>query len=218
MTDRPERIDPRIRERLRDSAEWRLLGRLFECPSPAWQADLEALAEEIGPGDVCETAAAARVEGSEGLYHSVFGPGGPAPPREVSYHDTLELGTLMSALTSDYDAFGYRPATVETPDHVAVEVGFIAYLRLKEAYALATGEDERAAMTRRVADRFVADHLRVMAEPLATLLAGSGVLYLAKASALLLARAGPRPKGPLLPVVQIDPRDEEDGEGFSCLS
>ena len=103
-----------------------------------------------------------------------------------------------------------------TPDHVAVEVGFVAYLRLKEAYALTTGDQELAAMTRRAAARFVTEHLSMMAEALATLLAGSGIEYLAHASTLLAARVGPKPKFKLLPVLQPDPMDDESGSEFPC--
>jgi nitrate reductase assembly molybdenum cofactor insertion protein NarJ len=213
-----DRHEESIRALLRESAEWRLLGRLFECPSEAWRADVQALAIELDDRTLREAADVACTEASEGLFHSVFGPGGPAPPREVSYHDSLELGTLMSALAVSYDAFEYRPVTVETPDHLSVEVGFVAYLRLKEAYARAIGEEEQAALTRRVADRFVADHLARMAEPLATLLAASGVEYLARASTLLVARVGPKPASPLLPMIHADPLRDDDEEGMSCPS
>ena len=209
-------IDAGVRDLVRDAAEWRLMGRLFECPSNVWHADLASLARELDDASLRAAAKQARTEATEGLFHSVFGPGGPAPPREVSYHDSLELGTLMSALTSCYDAFGYAPATIETPDHVAVEVGFVAYLRLKEAYALTTGDQERAAMTRRAAARFTTDHLSMMAEPLAALLAGSGIEYLAHASVLLAARVGPKPKSKRLPVLQADPLDDESGSEFAC--
>jgi hypothetical protein len=141
---------------------------------------------------------------------------GPAPPREVSYHDALELGTHLSALITLYAAFGYQPATVETPDHISVEVDFVAYLRLKEALALAGHDAESAAIARRASSRFVADHLAAMVEPLTGLLAASGVEYLAGASALLLARVGPKPKTTLLPVIRETEGDDEEGNAFGC--
>jgi nitrate reductase assembly molybdenum cofactor insertion protein NarJ len=218
MMATPADLDPRITDRLRASAEWRLLGRLFECPSPAWRTDVDALARELAPGELRTAAEEACAGASEGVFHAVFGPGGPAPPREVSYHDTLELGTLLSDLTSQYDAFDYRPSTTEAPDHVAVEIGFVAYLHLKEAFAIAIGDGEAAGLTARTAERFEHDHLGMMAEPLAALLAGSNVPYLARASALLASRVGPRPRPPgVLPVIQIAPDDDDEG-GMSCAS
>lgn len=207
-------VDPRVRDLLRDAAWWRLLGRLFDCPSEEWRRDVATLAGEVDDTDLCRAAEAALVTATEGRYHSVFGPGGPAPPREVSYHDTLELGSLMSELAGYYEAFGYHPATPEAPDHLAVEVGFIAYLRFKEAYAMAAGDNERASTATQAAARFLTDHLAMLAAPLASVLADSEIDYLIQASRLLTSRAGERPSRTLLPVIQ-QPVDQ-DGSEFRC--
>lgn len=207
------RVDPHVHDLLRDAARWRLLGRLFECPGEEWRRDVATLADEMDDAELRAAAGAALVTTAEGQYHSAFGPGGPAPPREVSYHDTLELGSLMSELTGYYDAFGYHPTTSEAPDHVAIEVGFMAYLRLKEAYGVAAGDTEHAATTMRAAERFRADHLAVFAAPLAALLAHAGIDYLAQASGLLAARAGSRPPRARLPVFQ---ELDDSGSVFPC--
>ncbi|MGE0815364.1 MAG: molecular chaperone TorD family protein [Vicinamibacterales bacterium] len=198
---------------LRDAAAWRLLGRLFECPSESWRADVTALAAEVRDADLAGAAASALDEASEGLYHSLFGPGGPAPPREVSYHDTLELGSVMSSLAGLYEAFGYRPALLESPDHVAVEIGFVAFLRTKEAYAVMAGDAEHQAVAREAADGFQARHLANVADRLAAHLVEAPVEYLRTASRVLARRVGPRPGPKLLPVIQ-PPID--DGAEFAC--
>lgn len=218
MTGDIRGLDPSVTAELRASAEWRLLGRLFECPSAAWRADLDTLAREMPEGDLRTAAEEACASATEGLFHSVFGPGGPAPPREVSYHDTLELGTLLADLMSQYEAFGYRPASTEAPDHIAVEAGFVAFLHLKQAYALATGDADNATLAAGAAERFVRDHLAMMAEPLAALLAISEVPYLVRASAALAGRVGPRPRSAMLPVIQPLPDDDGEGGEFSCAS
>lgn len=207
-------MDPRVHDLLRDAARWRLLGRLFECPGDGWRRDVAALAGEVDDAELRAVAEAALVTATEGQYHSVFGPGGPAPPREVSYHDTLELGSLMSELAGYYDAFGYHPATSEAPDHVAVEVGFVAYLRFKEAYAVAIGDAEHTATTVKAAAQFRADHVAMYAAPLAAILADSGIDHLAQASRLLAACAGDRPRCTRLPVFQ-QPVDD-NGSEFPC--
>jgi nitrate reductase assembly molybdenum cofactor insertion protein NarJ len=199
-----------LNDLVREAAWWRLLGRLFECPTDAWRRDIKALVAEQDAGELRAAAEAAIESATQGAYHTVFGPGGPAPPREASYHDTIELGSLMSELTGWYLAFGYQPSTGEPPDHVAVEAGFVAYLRLKQAYAVASGADDDAAATNQAADRFRAEHLAVMAAPLAELLAGSDIEYLAHSSGLLAARAGRRPPRTRLPVIQESLGD--DGE------
>lgn len=206
-----------LNELLREAAEWRLLGLLFECPDAAWRTELENLACELEDEPLRAAVAAVNEAATEGQYHSVFGPGGPAPPREATYRETLELGSLLSELAMYYNAFGYAPHIAEPPDHVGVEIGFVAYLKLKEAYAHAEGDDARAEMAARAAAQFVADHLALIASPLAEVLGTSHLEYLARASQILAARVGPSPRSTRLPMLQGAPDDEEGGE-FTCAT
>jgi nitrate reductase assembly molybdenum cofactor insertion protein NarJ len=183
-----------INERvLAEAAEWRLLSLLFDCPGDEWRRQIEQLAGEVHDPELRACAHVALEQAGEGLYHSTLGPGGPAAPREVSYCDALQFGYLMSELRAYYDAFDYHPLTGEAPDHVAVETGFLAFLKLKEAFALASGDPEHADVTREAADRFARDHLSAIATPLAERLAESGLGYLAYAGQALLRRTGPAP-------------------------
>lgn len=186
--------DSRQGQLLREAADWRLLGLLFECPSANWRHQVEGLASETADAELCAAAQQALQDATELLYHSVFGPGGPAPAREASYRESLQLGYLMSELNAFYEAFAYRPATPEAPDHVSVQIGFIGYLRLKEAFALASSDAGHAAVTAEAAARFIGEHLSVLAEPLATALRNSGVRHLELAGAALLRRVGPHPQ------------------------
>ena len=201
-------MDPRAHALLKQAAEWRLIGLLFECPVGTWRDDLVALARDIDNALLGSAVAHALEEASEGLYHSTFGPGGPAPPREVTYVKAVQLGYLLSELTAFYDAFAYQPVTRESLDHVSVEAGFVGYLRLKEAYAVARGDDEQAAVTAEAASTFVREHLAMLAEPLAATLEASGLAYLAEAARALANRVGAPPSavaphgGRLLPVIQ----------------
>ncbi|OFW17341.1 MAG: hypothetical protein A3F70_14585 [Acidobacteria bacterium RIFCSPLOWO2_12_FULL_67_14] len=205
----------RVAALVRESAGWLLLARLFECPTERWRREVTALAGEIDDPALQAAARATLDAATEGQYHSVFGPGGPASAREVGYHDGLELGSLMSELTGYYHAFGYPVVEGEPPDHVAVEIGFLAYLRLKEAYAVASGQEERAAVARDAAARFRVDHLARFAAPMAGLLAQSGLDHLAQASVLLATRIGEPPRRPLLPVIPADLLTEDDSD-FPC--
>jgi nitrate reductase assembly molybdenum cofactor insertion protein NarJ len=200
---------------LAEAAEWRLTGLLFECPSDGWRAQVAALAAEVLDAGLKHAAEAARTEAGEGLYHSIFGPGGPAPAREVSYTETIQPGLLLSELAAYYEAFSYHHATGEAVDHVSVEAGFVGYLRLKEAYAHACGDAARAAVTSDAARAFVAEHLSVSAGPLAASLANSGVTYLSLAGAALLGRAGPRKDKSSLRALPVltDAREES---AFEC--
>jgi nitrate reductase assembly molybdenum cofactor insertion protein NarJ len=175
---------------LNEAAEWRLISLLFQCPDSNWQHQVNALADETRDADLRASAAAANMKASAGLYHSIFGPGGPAAPREVSYRDWAQPGYLMSELTSYYAAFSYRPDMPEAADHVSVEAGFIAYLRMKEAYALASSDFEHADIAAEASRLFIEDHLSVYAHRLARLLENSSIRYLALAAAALQQRAG----------------------------
>ena len=175
---------------IREAAEWRLISLLFECPNIEWQKQVNDLAREITDARLKKAARFARDEATEGTYHSIFGPGGPAPPREVTYRSWVQPGYLLSELSAFYKAFSYESKTEEVFDHISVETGFIAYLRLKQAYALLSFNDEQAKVTARAAKTFVSDHLSKSAEQLKKSLAFSGVNYLALASAALLKRVG----------------------------
>jgi nitrate reductase assembly molybdenum cofactor insertion protein NarJ len=208
-------VDPPVRDRLREAATWRLLGRLFECPDATWQAEIDAIARELGDEDLLAAVTAAAGVATEGQYHSTFGVGGPCPPREASYHETVELGSLMSELAVYYEVFGYRPQLAEPLDHVAVEAGFVAYLTFKQAYAEARGDREQADAAAGAASRFITDHLARLATPLADILATSHLDYLARASRVLAARVGPPPATRRLPMLQTMATDDE-GSDFAC--
>ena len=212
-------MDARVHALLKQAADWRLIGLLFECPVGTWRDDIAALARDTGDALLYSAVTHAIEEASEGLYHSTFGPGGPAPPREVTYVKAVQLGYLLSELTAFYDAFAYHPVTRESPDHVSVEAGFIGYLRLKEAYAVTRGDEDQASVTADAAATFMREHLSALAEPLAATLDASGLAYLAEAARALATRVGPPPSatvsppaGRLLPVIQ----PVEDGDEIAC--
>lgn len=197
----------------KEAAEWRLISLLFECPDSKWREQVTTLMTEVADAELQSAAHDALEEAGEGLFHYAFGPGGPAPAREATYHQTVQLGYLMSELQAYYNAFAFQPVTAEAPDHVSVETGFIAYLKMKEAYALACQDEERAATAAGSAQRFIDDHLTNLAQPLAEHLEDSGISYLAKASAALLRRVGPQKvvQSPLQ-ILQ----EEAQESGFAC--
>ncbi len=188
MSDASAATDPRVVELLRESAAWRMIALLFECPSAAWREQIAALAAEVDDPQLRAAAEAALREATEGLYHTVFGPGGPAAPREVSYRRTVDAGAFLADLEAFYTAFAYTAQTPEPPDHVAVEAGFVAYLRFKEAYAVSRGDRPQAEVAADAAKHFLEDHLSLLADPLARALGASEIAYLATASAALARR------------------------------
>lgn len=203
----------------REAAEWRLLSLLFECPTLEWRKQVSELLQDVADEELKSAAHDALEQASEGLFHHTFGPGGPAPPREATYHQTVQLGYLMSELQAYYNAFAFHPVSNEPPDHISVETGFIAYLKLKEAYALACGSEEQAATASESAQRFSLEHLANIVEPFVNHLEASDIPYLVKAGAALLHRVGPLPKAafPPLPILQNDDQQESEwvcGDGL----
>ena len=110
---------------LREAAEWRLIGMLFEYPDEDWRTGAAQLAAEINDPELESAAATAREEASASIYGTTFGPGGPASPREAGYRGSTMPGQLLGDLGGFYQAFAYAPSIPEAPDHVAVEAGFV---------------------------------------------------------------------------------------------
>lgn len=187
-------LEQPAQELLQEAAEWRLLSLLLECPSNDWRRMVQEVSAETSGPELREAAALAFDHASEGLYHSTFGPGGPAPPREATHRDTLQLGYLLSELSAYYASFGYNPDSFEPPDHISVEAGFVAYLKFKQAYALACGDTGAAGIAESACREFVSEHLASVAAPLADMLAASGVPYLEATGRALARRAGPAKK------------------------
>lgn len=184
------RVTPTAQQALAQAAEWRLLGLLFEHPDPA--NDVDKLCPEIADSLLCE-AAQSMQRVSTANYTTTIGPGGYASPREVGYRGRQDPGVIVGDIAAFYEAFAFRPDCNEPPDHVAVECGFVGYLWLKEAYALAQDDSSAAAMCARARQRFVDEHLRYMAEPLAQRLAATEHPVLRPAAQSLVSRTGPAP-------------------------
>ncbi len=183
-------LDRKSKNLIENCARWRSIGMLFECPSAGWRETLLDLIASLSDSDLLEAAEAAQAEASESLYHSLFGPGGPVSPREVSYHRGVELGGLMSELLRYYEAFGYNPASREACDHISVEADFVGYLCMKEAYARACNDSEHAEITEDATRRFLETHLSTMAEPFKNLLKKTGIRYLMLAGQALTRSVG----------------------------
>ncbi|MEO8041670.1 MAG: molecular chaperone TorD family protein [Acidobacteriota bacterium] len=198
-----------------EASEWRLISLLFDCPTGKWFDDVKALGDQVTDTRLKRAALSAQKEASEGLFHSIFGPGGPAPGREVSYRGWVQPGYMLSELSSFYAAFSYKPVTNEVPDHVAIETGFIAYLRLKEAFAVDRFDTESAEITAEAAKNFINEHLSKYAEQMSKILNSSGIEYLSLAGAALFKRVGrdkDKENQRFLPVLESD----EENTEFEC--
>lgn len=143
---------------LADAAVWRVLSLLFQRPAGAWLQELRALARELADPEIA-TAVEAASEVGEGEYLAWLGPGGAIAPREPAYQPLQDPGRLLADLSGFYEAFAYRPRQEDPPDHIATELGFAGFLRLKAAYAWKAGRPRDAELTSRALHRFLVDHL-----------------------------------------------------------
>jgi nitrate reductase assembly molybdenum cofactor insertion protein NarJ len=195
---------------LNEASEWRLFGLLFEYPAPAWRSNLQALLPALHRPELRDMAEAALAQSSEGLHFALFGPAGTVPVREVTYQGGVQFGYLMAELQAYYDAFAYEPQVEEAADHLAVQLGFVSFLRMKQAVALMDGDSDRAQIAAEAAGAFIKDHLAVQAEPVLHRLENFGPDYLIAAARLILERTGPSPRSayPL--------GDGDDSETMSC--
>lgn len=207
-------LSQEVKDLLRESAEWRLLGLLFEYPTQLWRHSLTALLPDLSNPTLAPLAEEALRYQTEGLHIALFGPSGSVPVREVSYQGGVQSGYLVSELAAYYAAFGYTPTAEEPPDHLAIELGFLAYLKMKQALALASGDPSQASVAADAAASFRKDHLAFMAEPIAQLLPTFAPDYLTEAGALLLHRLGPAPRSSY-PLSAPSMRDGDD-EDLTC--
>jgi TorA maturation chaperone TorD len=148
------------------------------------------------------------------------------PPYETEFGrrhvfgQSQELGDIRGF----YEAFGVRPRRGgERPDHIACELEFLSLLALKEAIALARGEDDHVDVCRTAAGRFIADHAGRWLPALAALIAqrdpDRGYAGVAAVASALVAdharelRSLPVILGPddLVPITE-----EPDGFSFEC--
>ncbi len=173
-------------ERLGEAAEWRLLALLFSRPRSGWGVELEALAREVRDPALRESVGLAQ-GAEEGPYHALLGPGGRASAREVAYCGWSDPGRLLAELASRYEAFGFAPQSEEPSDHLSVEADFVAYLLVKEVHALVCEEKESVEITREARERFLAEHLAVLARGIAGRLR-EGPSYLGEAARALARR------------------------------
>lgn len=97
-------------------------------------------------------------------YVRLFGPVARCPLHETAYGDAGRLlgrSASLADIAGFYLAFELRPANADPhrEDHIGLELEFMSLLALKEAYAIAEGQQEALEITRTTQQRFLQDHL-----------------------------------------------------------
>jgi nitrate reductase assembly molybdenum cofactor insertion protein NarJ len=182
MTRTEEKVhpDPAVLE----AAGWRLVSLLFERPREGWYEEIDSLITEVQDPELATAARAAR-SATEGNYIRVLGPGGAVSPRQVGHTHERDPAQLIAELSTFYRAFAYQPKSEDPPDHVAVEAGFVGYMKLKEAYARTSGNAEGEGKTSRATAKFIERHMMEFSRSLETRLTDLEPSYLADAARCL---------------------------------
>jgi nitrate reductase assembly molybdenum cofactor insertion protein NarJ len=172
---------PDSRRALARAARWRLVSLLMSRPRRDWHQEIEALATEV-PDETLRHAARAARDASEGIYLRLFAEGGFVSPRECTWRHREDPGQILADIAGFYEAFAFRPRMEDPTDHVAVETGFVGYLHLKLAHALAQRDEESAEITAQAIVGFLRAHLSLFAERWAERVAATGVPHLTGAA------------------------------------
>jgi len=187
-----------------EAAEWRLMGLLLERPREGWHEEVARLGSEMHDPQLRAAAVAAQAA-TQGDYLHLVGPGGVVSPREVASQPFADPGQLLAELATTYGAFAFRPHVEEPIDHIAVEVAFVGYLLLKEAFATARGDRTAATTTARARRDFMATHLAGFAGTFAQRLEAAGPSYLLPIAGLLAARVPARQPAEMPPLAVTAP-------------
>ncbi|MFN3477256.1 MAG: molecular chaperone [Candidatus Methylomirabilales bacterium] len=183
LMEKDPRQDARALARARSSL-YDLLALGFSPPSEellqAWGTRLLQVLEEAealftwpglkGELERLRTFAGKDQEGREKLladlrleYTRLFiGPYGlPVPPYESVYRERTVMGASTLDVLRRYEEAGFifSPSFKELPDHVAVELEFLALLSSEEAEAWERGDTAKAFHLLRLEEAFLRDHL-----------------------------------------------------------
>jgi TorA maturation chaperone TorD len=114
---------------------WRRLCRCSDRTVPDLEPAYNALFGHTLRGRVCP-------------YETEYGPAGP-------FRQSQELADIAAY----YRAFGLDTEGSERLDHIGVELDFVEFLSLKEAYALVQRDEEMLSLTRKALADFLQQHL-----------------------------------------------------------
>ncbi len=161
------------RKWLERSAKWRCLSLLFQLPTRESRKEVRRIAAEV-PRELrklAEQSTSHSLSAAEMEYHRVLGAGG-IPAVESSYDDNALAGRgpVLADVRAFYEAFSYQPKKLpaELPDHIAVELDFLAYLAMKIAFALHESMKKEAHTAEDAYERFLQEHLCEWAAKLET--------------------------------------------------
>lgn len=149
----------------------RALSRALALPTRELPAELVGLAAALAGEEAARLhrlAALATPEPGaaelETTWHRILGAGGACRAAESDYQPWRTIGgkgAILGDAAAFYTAFSFDPTLEfrESPDNVAIELSFLGWLHLKEAYALERGLTDEIEICRQASERFTDEHL-----------------------------------------------------------
>lgn len=199
----------RILERaaLASASLCRALSLAFRAPGEDLAAELRALAASLAePERGRVLALAERVTPDHEVdYHRVLGAGGSCPCAESDHLPWRTIGgkgAILGDVAAYYRAFAYHPEVEErdSPDRLSIELGFLGWLHLKEAFALSEGRAADARVCRDARESFTEEHLATWVDVLVDRLeASEGETFFGEAARVLRASLAFEPRAPVSP-------------------
>ena len=169
---------------LQRASTWRFFSLYFRLPTEETEAELVALAPEVSAElrELAEMRQQLTLGEREQEFHRVLGAGG-IPACASSYDDNALAGRgpMLADIAGFYQAFAYQPEKLpaEVPDHLAVELDFLAFLAMKVAFALHESREDHAAIAQQAYEKFLTEHVKDWVERFhAVLERTSAVIYL----------------------------------------
>lgn len=160
-----------VESALRESTAWRALALLLASPSDSRAEEAARLGDSLPApfGPVIADLARQLGHDAESTYHELMGPGAPCPTGESDWAASAMVakGGLLGDVGAFYRAFAFDPSRElrEAPDHVAAELSFVAWLHMKEAFAVSAEDAAAARICAEARHAFLEQHLLPFLEP-----------------------------------------------------
>ena len=180
---------------LERAAGWMFASLALQPPSESNVVTMRSLLPTLPPAIREEATAIVGLPLSdwEPEFFSVLGPAG-CPACESSYERAAMAarGPLIADVAAFYKAFAYQPETLrEVPDHIAVEIDFLAFMAMKIAFARYEHRDDEADLTIEAYEKFERTHLGAWARALCEKLIATGSAHYQTAAHLLESLIAP---------------------------
>lgn len=147
---------------------YRILATALDLPDGDKREDLAGLIDdlltasvddEIIEGSLRRIRGHLDSEGLEAIYHRLFTSSDALPFSEGGYL-ALDKGHVIGDVSAFYKAFGFKLTEhAGSPDAVKIELGFMAFLNLREYQAHSAGLEEQKEIVRDAKGKFLREHL-----------------------------------------------------------